>query len=183
MKGAHSRTPHKGYSSPAGTKKEERPLREGPTGKELTGPLPSDTGGGGEINVAIKFCGESSPVVAANNGKMELRFLVDTGPKVSLLKESVFRELSKSGRTFNEHLGGTRTRLTGITGKELETRGCYLIPLGIGKTLFCHSFSICNDSAMIPVSGILGQDVVRAHGLDQLTTKGWLCSTGKRFRS
>lgn len=63
------------------------------------------------------------------------------------------------------------TRLAGITGEELRTSGCYVIPVEIGNTSFSDPYFVCTDNAMIPVSDIIEQDVVRAHGLDLLTTK------------
>lgn len=111
----------------------------------------------------------------------DVRLLIDTGSKVSLLKESVFRDLSRDANGFEEHRSAVRTRLAGITGQELETRGCYQIPFTLGNTLITHPCFICTDDAMIPVSGILGQDIVRSYGVDVLSSRGMVALNGEEI--
>lgn len=131
--------------------------------------------------VAVIFCGETSPIVAGKVRGKDVRFLIDTGSKVSLLKEFVFRELSKDGDAFEEHRSAMSTRLAGITGQDLETHGCFRIPFEIGSTVATHPCFICTDDAMIPVSGILGQDMVRTHAIDVLSSRGIAVINGEEI--
>lgn len=144
---------------------------------------PSSTGPNeeGKPRVAIRFCGETSPIVAGKVKGKDVRLLIDTGSKVSLLKESVFRELSEDGDAFEEHRSAMCTRLAGITGQELETRGCFRIPFEIGSTVATHPCFICTDDAMIPVSGILGQDMVRTYAIDVLSSRGMVVINGEEI--
>lgn len=120
--------------------------------------------------MVVRFCGESCPVVRCNVGGIGVNFLVDTGSKVSLVKEEVFS--SPVGECFKTSQGMRSMKLVGITGKPLSTRGCYDLPFKLGSTTFRHARYVCTDEAQFPTAGIFGQDVLRAQNVDIITSRG-----------
>lgn len=142
-------------------------------------PSPSQPDGGEERSVAVRFCGEASPIIAGRVNGRSLRFLIDTGSKVSLLRESAFHEITGGLDVLPRCHEFARTRLAGITGEELGTRGCYNVPFEIGRTKFSHPCFVCTDNANIPVAGIIGQDLLRMHGINLLTTRAVVTLNGE----
>lgn len=112
-------------------------------------------------------------MVQCQVGTTVVEFIIDTGSKVTLMKESVLRNL-KGGAPFSLSEAHAHTELIGITGKPLKTSGCFDVPFKIGTTTFQHPCFACADDVMLPAAGILGQDVVRKYGIDILASEGIL---------
>lgn len=112
-------------------------------------------------------------MVQCQVGTTVAEFIIDTGSKVTLMKESVLRNL-KGGAPFSLSEAHAHTELIGITGKPLKTSGCFDVPFKIGTTTFQHPCFACADDVMLPVAGIFGQDVVRKYGIDILASEGIL---------
>ncbi|CAN7951825.1 unnamed protein product [Ixodes pacificus] len=110
------------------------------------------------------------------NGQ-ELIFLVDTGSKVTLIRERDFSAVREEGNT-EPLLAGTEKmmRFVGITGNQLGVSGRYLLKFQLGNQSFDHACYVCSDGVSLPetVSGIMGQDLLRSQGVDFILSENHL---------
>lgn len=141
-------------------------------------PPAGDRGEGDTDVCVIRVTGESSPVVECLIADSPARFLIDTGSKVSLIKEGFLDRVKPGWRNLYPKCE-TCVRLVGITGSPLENSGCYSVPLGLGSKQFEHSCYICQDVALFPTDGIIGQDILRAEAIDLMTSRGILVIKGE----
>lgn len=121
----------------------------------------------------VNFCGETNPVVECAVGAGKLRFLVDTGSRVSLVKG---RALGGIDERWQEELQreDSAISLVGITGDPIHTFGRFKVPVRMNKTTFEAKFFVCGDELSLRADGIIGQDILVEQEADLLLSEGCL---------
>lgn len=125
--------------------------------------------------------GETCPIAKFVINGITCKMLVDTGSRITLIKEKVFDLITRRGdRQVLEARESSKLRFVGITGADLGTGGLYLFRFGIGNQSFDHPSYICSDSVSLPdeISGLVGQDLLRQHGLDLILSQNCLSCRG-----
>lgn len=102
-----------------------------------------------------------------------MRCLIDTGSKVSLVKESALGRVDERWREKFPAVNSGRT-LIGVTGDRLPTVGCHRVPFRLGSGSFSPECFVCNDQISFPTEALIGQDILRRQGADLLLSKGVL---------
>lgn len=121
----------------------------------------------------VNVCGETSPIVACEIGGAKVHCLIDTGSRVSLVKKGTLDVILKDWQNVlpkKDRAG----KLVGITGDALDTVGCFEIPLTLGGHEIRPACFVCTDGLVLPVAGIIGQDVLRGEDIDLLLSEGVL---------
>lgn len=132
---------------------------------------------GGAQTVVVNICGEASPVVECGLNGALLKCLIDTGSKVSLLRHSALDEAMPDWKQKLRRVE-QKANLVGITGDTLETVACCEVPVSLGGRHFTARFFICTEKAMLPVAGLIGQNILSEQGIDLLQSKGALSLGG-----
>lgn len=117
------------------------------------------------------MCKETCPIIEGKIGNATAQFLIDTGAKVSLVKEGVLDSINPEWRAMYRREAKC-VRLVGITGAPLENCGCFNIPLTLGSATFEHPCYVCNNEMSFPTAGIIGQDLLRAKEIDLIMSRG-----------
>lgn len=126
--------------------------------------------------IILRYSEETSPVVECEINGTNMRLLVDTGSRVTLLKAVGLGKMKdKNLRPCPEH---ANKRFHGISGGQIDVRGCYRLKLALGRHRFEHPCFIISDDTALPLDGILGQDVLSEHNIDVLVSRGALSVRG-----
>lgn len=126
---------------------------------------------GGIQEFTVNICGEASPIIECEIGGAAMKCLIDTGSKVSLLKESALNDVLPDWRTRFRSVE-QRTSLVGITGDRLEIVTCCEVPLKLGERIVTATFFVCTERARLPVAGLIGQNILSEEKVDLLLSRG-----------
>lgn len=110
-------------------------------------------------------------MIACSVNGFGVNLLVDTGSRVTLIRESVLQKVTEANEKSPAVANMSHGPLVGITGEEIDIRGCFLMQFALGEHRFDHACYVVADGPAVPVDGILGQDVLSSQRIDLLTTR------------
>jgi len=106
--------------------------------------LSADVSGRTYVNVSIPEAAD------------RVSMLVDTGSTLTIMRNDLFRQLP-----FNFDVAPTHIKVKSVNGAFLSVYGCVSLPISIGSLSVRHNVILAD----IEPDMLLGQDVLRAHGI------------------
>lgn len=118
--------------------------------------------------VLVGRISESCPVVQCKVNGCPMEFLVDTGAGVTLVGENCITEMQKRGFQSGDSFDGPCGTFVGVTGEPISLKGQMRLKFTLGASEFEHVCLVCPEQLALPekVSGILGQDILSARGVE-----------------
>lgn len=117
---------------------------------------------------------ETCPIIKCDVNGCEMKFLVDTGSRITVLRESAFDIICKKGEREAQYMKEPIMKtFVGVTGDSIGITGAAYLYFAIGETYFPHMCYISSGKIAVPedVSGILGYDILSTQGIDLLLTE------------